>query len=46
MPPLTLHDLAAYEARYAVRFDVETVELIKAIDHERLTASLPAKEPQ
>lgn len=47
MPPLTLHDLAAYEARFDVRFDAETVELIKAIDHERLAASVPppVKEP-
>jgi len=46
MTPLTLHDLAAYEARYDVRIDAETVELVKALDHERLAAAHPKTTPK
>lgn len=30
--PLTLHDLAAYEARFGVRLAASTVELVKQLD--------------
>jgi hypothetical protein len=46
MTPLTLHDLAAYEARHDVRIDAETVELVKALDHERLAAAQPKTTPK
>lgn len=44
MAPLTLHDIAAYEGRHGLTLDAETLELVKACDHERLAASAPAKE--
>ncbi len=46
MTPLTLHDLAAYEARYGIRLDPETVELVKVLDHERMAASQPKPTPK
>lgn len=35
--PLTLHDLAAYEARHGVRLDAATLAHLKLLDAVRLT---------
>jgi hypothetical protein len=41
--PLTLHDLAAYEARYGVTLTPDEADAIKALDAERLAAAAPEK---
>lgn len=41
--PLTLHDVAAYEARCGT-LDLETVELVKVCDAERLLSTIDKKE--
>jgi hypothetical protein len=39
MAPLTLHDLAAYEARYGIALGPDEADLLKRIDVARLNAA-------
>lgn len=44
LAPLTLHDLAAYEARFGFPIGPDVADLVKRLDFVRLAASQPAKE--
>lgn len=41
--PLTLHDVAAYERAFGVRFLPAELDVLKALDAERLLAAAPPK---